>query len=94
MSIFEGLKASLVEAVDIQNENRPASRVARYEVPDVKAIRTHLCVSQQEFAVALGTSVHTIQSWESKRHNPTGMAAKVLAIIRDYPDFYNQLASL
>lgn len=93
MSIIEGLKASLEEAVEIQNEKQPASRVARYEVTDVKAIRSHLCVSQQEFAVALGTSVHTIESWESKRRNPTGMAAKVLATIRDNPDLYNQLAS-
>ena len=93
MSIFEGLIASLEEAVEIQNEKRPAIRVARCEVTDVKAIRSHLRVSLQEFAVALGTSVHTIKSWESKRRNPTGMAAKVLATIRDNPDFYKQLAS-
>lgn len=93
MSIFEGLKASLEEAAEIQNEKRPVSRVTRYEVTELKAIRSHLCVSQQEFAIALGTSLHTIKSWEYKRRNPTGMTAKVLATIRDNPDFYNQLAS-
>ena len=93
MSIFEGLKASLEEAVEIQNEKQPASRVAQYEVTDVKAIRSQLQVSQQEFAAALGTSVDTIKSWESKRRNPTGMAAKVLATIRDNPEYYSQFAS-
>lgn len=30
-------------------------------------------------AKALGTSVDTIKSWGSRRRNPTGLAAKVLA---------------
>lgn len=42
---------------------------------------------------AMGTSVDTIKSWESKRHNPTGLAAKVLATIQDNPAFFNELAS-
>jgi DNA-binding transcriptional regulator YiaG len=29
----------------------------------------------------MGTSVDTIKSWETKRRNPTGLAAKVLATI-------------
>jgi Predicted transcriptional regulator len=93
MSIFNDLKASLEEAVEIKNGTAEASRITRYEVEDVKAIRTQLQVSQVEFAAALGTSVDTIKSWETKRRNPTGLAAKVLGVIKDNPDLFRKLAS-
>lgn len=93
MSIFNELKASLEEAVEIKNGTTEASRITRYKVEDVKAIRTQLQVSQVEFAAALGTSVDTIKSWETKRRNPTGLAAKVLGVIKDNPDLFRKLAS-
>ncbi|EIW89578.1 XRE family transcriptional regulator [Alishewanella agri BL06] len=92
MSIFNELKDSLTEAVDIKQGRKPASRVTRYEVADVKALRERLAITQAQLAQALGTSVDTIKSWESKRRNPTGLAAKVLATIQDNPEFYRQLA--
>jgi len=59
----------------------------------VKALRAKLDVSQQELADALGTSVDTIKSWENKRRNPTGLAAKVLATIQDNPNYFHDLAA-
>ena len=93
MSIFNELKASLEEAVDIKQGKKQAARVTRYDVANVKAIRLKLKVSQQELADALGTSVDTIKSWENKRRNPTGLAAKVLATIQDNPSFYHDLST-
>ncbi len=93
MSMFKDLKESLEQAVDIKEGQQEPSRVTRYEVADVKAIRKMLHVSQQEFADALGSSVDTIKSWESKRRNPTGLAAKVLSAIQDNPSIYNDLAT-
>lgn len=93
MSIFNDLKASLEEAVDIKHSKKQAARVTRYDVADVKVIRLKLDVSQQELADALGTSVDTIKSWENKRRNPTGLAAKVLATIQDNPSFYHDLSA-
>ncbi len=93
MSIFNELKASLEEAVDIKQGKKQAARVTRYDVANVKVIRLKLDVSQQELADALGTSVDTIKSWESKRRNPTGLAAKVLATIQDNPSFYHDLST-
>ena len=92
MSIFNELKSSLAEAVEIHNGRKAASRVTRYEVADVRAIREQLNITQSEMAKALGTSVDTIKSWESKRRNPTGLAAKVLNVIRENPAFYKALA--
>ncbi|MGP9768158.1 NadS family protein [Halomonas sp. AOP13-D3-9] len=93
MSIFDELQSSLQEVVEIKQSKAHASRLTRHEVADVKAIRAQLHVSQAEFAEAMGTSVDTIKSWETKRRNPTGLAAKVLATIQDNPSFYNELAS-
>ena len=92
MSIFDELQTSLQEAVEIKQGKSQASRITRHEVADVKAIRTQLHVSP-EFAEAMGTSVDTIKSWETKRRNPTGLAAKVLATIQNDPAFFEELAS-
>ncbi|ANC39896.1 MAG: NadS family protein [Hafnia alvei] len=93
MSFFDDLKTSLEEAVDIKSGLKNPARVTRYAIADVKAIREQLNVSQSEMAKALGTSVDTIKSWETKRRNPTGLAAKVLATIQANPAFFQELAS-
>ena len=93
MAIAEDLKASLKEAIDIKKGHKNESRVTRYEIADVRAIREVLNVSQAEFAQGLGTSLDTVKSWEGRRRNPTGLAAKVLASIKDDPKIFKQLAS-
>ncbi|ROP59455.1 helix-turn-helix protein [Enterobacter sp. BIGb0383] len=93
MTFFNDLKTSLEEAVDIKNGVKKPARVTRYEIADVRAIREQLNVSQAEMANALGTSIDTIKSWEAKRRNPTGLAAKVLAVIQTNPAFFHELAA-
>lgn len=93
MNFFDDLKTSLEEAVDIKNGAKVPTRITRYEIADVRAIREQLNVSQAEMAKALGTSIDTIKSWESKRRNPTGLAAKVLATIQANPTFFRELAA-
>ena len=93
MDFFDELKTSLEEAVEIKSGKKAPARVTRYEIADVKAIREQLNVSQAEMAKALGTSVDTIKSWESRRRNPTGLAAKVLAAIQANPAFFYALAA-
>ena len=53
MNIFEELKTSLEEAVDIKNGVNSPARVTRYEIADVKAVRAQLNVSQAEMAKVL-----------------------------------------
>ncbi|MBM7345139.1 NadS family protein [Pantoea coffeiphila] len=93
MNFFEELKTSLEEAVEIKKGNKAPSAVTRYDIADVRTIRAQLNVTQAEMAKALGTSVETIKSWESKRRNPTGLAAKVLAAIQANPAFFDELAA-
>ncbi|NOH73414.1 helix-turn-helix domain-containing protein [Vibrio pectenicida] len=85
---------SLEEAVDIQHGRKKPSKVTRYEVADVKAIREEvLKITQAELAATMDVSIDTIKSWESKRRNPSGLAAKVLATIQDDPKVYDALAA-
>ena len=93
MNMFDELKASLEEAVEIKQGLLETAVRTRYEVADVKAIRLALNVSQQEFAQALGTSVDTVKSWETRRRNPTGLSAKVLTLMKEKPDLYSELAA-
>jgi DNA-binding transcriptional regulator YiaG len=93
MNIFNELKSALKEAVEIEQGKRKAERVTRFEVADVRRIRAQLNVSQAQFAEALGTSIDTVKSWESKRRNPTGLAAKVLSAIDSNPAIYHELDS-
>ena len=93
MNMFDELKASLEEAVEIKQGLLETAVRTRYEVADVKAIRLALNVSQQEFAQALGTSVDTVKSWETRRRNPTGLAAKVLTLMKEKPDLYSELTA-
>lgn len=93
MSLFNELKASLEEAVAIKHGEKLPTRVTRYDVADVKAIRESLNVSQAELAQALGTSLDTVKSWEQKRRNPTGLAAKVLATLQEDPKYFDILAA-
>ncbi len=80
-SIFSELEASLQEAVDIKNGNIEASKTSVYDIVDVRAIRSSLNVTQQDFTDAIGSSIDTVKSWESKRRNPTGMANKILHML-------------
>lgn len=93
MSLFNDLQNSLEEAIAIQQDRQSASHITHHEVIDVKAIRTQLNVSQNEFASALGTSIDTIKSWESQRRNPSGLAAKMLMTIQKNPDSFQELAA-
>lgn len=48
---------------------------------DVKAVRSKLHLSQEEFALYFGVSVRTIQEWEQHRRRPTATARNFLKVI-------------
>jgi putative transcriptional regulator len=54
-------------------------------VPDVKAIRHKLGLSQAEFARQFGFSVRTVQQWEQKRAVPDRPARILLRVIETAP---------
>ena len=47
----------------------------------IKEIRAKCGLSQPLFAMAMGVSVKTLESWEQGRNTPSGAAARLLEII-------------
>lgn len=58
-------------------------RVTKVELPDVKAIREALSMSQQRFAASYRIPLATVKNWEQGRRVPDAPAsAYLLAILR------------
>ena len=59
--------------------------VTTVEVPDVKAIRRGLRMSQQRFAAAYRIPLPTLKNWEQGRRHPDAPAAAYLLAIKRRP---------
>ena len=61
----------------------PGMRVSKVAIPDVKAIRRSLKMSQDRFATAFRIPLATLKNWEQgRRHADAPAAAYLLAIKR------------
>ena len=79
------LIASLTEAAE-HAEGKPSRvRVSVVEVPDVRAIRRRLRMSQMEFARTYRIPLATIKNWEQGRRQPDAPAAAYLQVIAKRP---------
>ena len=63
----------------------PGTRVTTVELPDVKAIREELHMSQQKFAASYRIPLATVKNWEQGRRAPDAPAAAYLLAIRRRP---------
>ncbi|HEX3521349.1 MAG TPA: NadS family protein, partial [Stellaceae bacterium] len=76
---------SLTEACE-HAEGKPSGiRVDVVEVPDVRAIRRQLRMSQQEFARVYRIPLPTLKNWEQGRRQPDAPAAAYLQVIAKCP---------
>ena len=57
----------------------------RLEPGDVAALRRFICLTQEQFAAALGISVHTLRKWEQDRVKPDGPGVALLRIAARHP---------
>jgi putative transcriptional regulator len=60
-------------------------RITTVELPDVKAIREELHMSQQRFAESYRIPLATVKNWEQGRRAPDAPAAAYLLAIRRRP---------
>ena len=60
-------------------------RGMRVEIPDVKAIRRSLRMSQHRFAAAYRIPLPTLKNWEQGRRHPDAPAAAYLLAIKRRP---------
>jgi putative transcriptional regulator len=63
-------------------------RIARGQITsgeDVVALRRFVDLTQDQFAAALGISVHTLRNWEQGRRTPEGPALALLRVVARHP---------
>jgi putative transcriptional regulator len=87
MSKFgDDLIESLSQAVEhARGKTVPGMRTTKVALPDVKAIRRSLRMSQDEFAAAFRIPVSTLKNWEQGRRQPDAPAAAYLKAIQRRP---------
>ena len=85
-TLFNDLLQSLQEAGAIARGTTTPSRRIEVVVPDVRAVRERVRLSQQDFATLIQVSVKTLQNWEQGRRHPTGPAAALLKIVASNPE--------
>lgn len=85
-SVGQDLIESLTEAIAHARGKPGGARVHSLDVPDVRAIREHLHMSQQEFSRAYRIPLPTLKGWEQGRRAPDGTAAAYLNVIARLPE--------
>ena len=84
--IFEELKESLVEAVEISQNKRPASRLFEITPADIKETRKNLNMTQEQFSMMMGISCATLRNWQQARRIPEGPARALLLVAAKHPE--------
>ena len=52
---------------------------------EIAALRRFVQLTQEQFALAMGISVHTLRNWEQGRRHPEGPAIALLRIAARHP---------
>jgi putative transcriptional regulator len=79
------LVESMTEACEHAKGKPGKMRVHVVDVPDVRAIRRRLRMSQMEFARVYRIPLATIKNWEQGRRQPDAPAAAFLQVIAKRP---------
>jgi putative transcriptional regulator len=83
-SVRRGLEEALAYADGKADKSR--YRIHVPENIDVKAIRTRLDMTQEEFAGRFGFSVNTLRHWEQGVRQPEGPTRAYLLVIQRAPN--------
>ncbi len=85
-SFGQDLIAAMEEASAHAQGKGKLARVHTIQVPDVRAIREELGLSQQAFASAYHIPLATLKGWEQGRRQPDATASAYLSVIAGMPD--------
>lgn len=91
-NVAHSIRRGLQEAVAYAEGKSDASsyRVHVPESIDVKAIRTRLDMTQEQFAARFGFSVNTLRHWEQGSRQPEGPTRAYLLVIDRAPQAVQQ----
>lgn len=65
----------------------PRQRKAQWDASSVRALRTHLGLTQDQMAGQLGTRQQTVSEWETGLYRPRGASNTLLTIIAERAGF-------
>ena len=82
----DALIESLGDALAHARGEASGVRLHTIEVPDVRAIRRKLHMSQQTFAQTYRIPLPTLKNWEQRRRHPDAPAAAYLLAISRLPE--------
>jgi len=85
--VADAIRRGLEQAVAFAKGEADVSRY-RVHIPqriDVRAIRTRLRMTQEEFAARFGFSINTVRHWEQGKRQPEGPARAYLLVIDRAP---------
>jgi putative transcriptional regulator len=82
----QDLVAAMEEAAAHAQGKGELARAHVVHVPDVRAIREELGLSQQAFASAYRIPLATLKGWEQGRRLPDATASAYLSVIAHLPD--------
>ena len=86
MSSFgKDLIAAMEEAATHAQGRGEAARIHVIEIPDVRALRSALGLSQQAFASAYRIPLATLKGWEQGLRQPDATARAYLSVIARLP---------
>lgn len=88
---FELVMESVKEGGAILRKEKEPTRKFIFLPPDIKAIRKHAKVTQQEFATMIGVSVGTLRNWEQGRRVPDGPALALLKVASVDPKYIKEI---
>jgi putative transcriptional regulator len=75
------LVESVTNAIARARGKKTGAHATVVEVPDVRATRRRLHMSQQQFAATFGIPLATLKNWEQWRRQPDAAAAAYLQVI-------------
>lgn len=84
--LFDQLVESVREGGAILRGELKASRMYRFEEPDIRRLREKHGLSQARFAAMMGISVGTLRNWEQGRRKPEGSARVLLRVVERHPE--------
>lgn len=81
------LSSALTEVENYKKGNTSGLQAMAFDEPiDVREVREHLNMTQEEFSKNFGVSLATLQGWEQGRRKPEGPAKLLLKIIMSKPN--------
>lgn len=83
---FESIKQGLTEAIAHAGGDAASVRVYHPRPIDVKALRSRIAMTQEQFAARFGFSVSTLRHWERGDRSPHGASLVLLNVIDKDPN--------